>query len=220
MVNAPSALAALVLLLGAAICGSVGMAILRRAKRDAEATVMIAMTACLTLQLALFAVSDWLYLTLHAIGPRTEFVLIATAQCLVSLILALGTHFLGLTYLRITGDDPDFDPPFGVPQPLRIMVGAVSSRWRALPVWATTRRGFNFLMLSGMLYLYAAIRIGVWILGTVKTLGDAAVWRPGIVPAFPYSGMDDFMIGAFAGGWLTIQTLAVGAIYFMRGCRR
>ncbi|HEY2018873.1 MAG TPA: histidine kinase, partial [Bryobacteraceae bacterium] len=119
----------------------------------------------------------------------------------------------GLTYLWITRDEPDYVPPFAAAETLRVSLTALLGRWRMLPALAASDRGFNILFLSGSVYLYATIRVAAWILGTVRLLTDAAVWRPGVIPAFPYSRLDSFMIGAFAGGWLAIQALVVSAIY-------
>jgi GAF domain-containing protein len=124
-----------ILLLGAALAGSLFWSILSRAKRDAEVRVLLVMSGCLCLQLICYAAAGLLDGSSH----RPAGAITAAGDVLSILLIPLITHFIGLTYLRVSSD----------------------REGEAAYSLGLSERKFNFLTITSVMYAFSAGRI-VW----------------------------------------------------------
>lgn len=145
--NAWDAFSGIILLVLAGFVASAGWAIFRRARRDSEVNVLLWLMGFLSVQLALGGISRWVS------GIP---LLVAIESCCISGLFALATHFIGLTYLRVTRDQA-----------------------RKAPVlFGWTSRKVDFYAVVVPAYVYGVIRVAIIIRGLMA--GEAHVNTQGI----------------------------------------
>ncbi|HLJ47507.1 MAG TPA: histidine kinase [Bryobacteraceae bacterium] len=183
--NLMDTISPVVLILGAVLAASLFLAILRRAKRDAEVWTLLGICAGLSLQLGFWGFGDWLFYSLQVIGPRTHYILTAAALFTSALLIGLFTQFLGLTYLRVSSDRADAPPVF----------------------LALRERTLNFLCFAVPYYALSVAGMTLIVIRLSHSLDDPSAWNSRSLLTSGFSS--SFVMGLFTGFWPALQAIVL-----------